>query len=103
MASKWNAQDIPDQSGRLAVVTGANSGLGKSTALELGRAGATVIIAVRNTDKGQQAAADIRREVPSAAVSVQQLDLADLESVRSFAQRVTGERERLDLLINNAG
>jgi NAD(P)-dependent dehydrogenase (short-subunit alcohol dehydrogenase family) len=103
MASKWTAQDILDQSGRVAVVTGANSGLGKSTALELGRAGATVIIAVRNTDKGEQATADIRREVPSAEVSVQQLDLADLESVRSFAQRVTRAHERLDLLVNNAG
>jgi NAD(P)-dependent dehydrogenase (short-subunit alcohol dehydrogenase family) len=62
-----------------------------------------VIIAVRNTDKGEQAAADIRREVPTADVSVLQLDLADLKAVRSFAQRVTGEHERLDLLINNAG
>src|SRR5262249_13096948 len=71
MADKWSAKDIPDQSGRVAVVTGANSGLGKSTARELARAGASVIIAVRNTDKGEQAATDIGREVPSAELSVQ--------------------------------
>ena len=78
MPSKWTARDIPDQTGRLAVVTGANSGLGKSTARELGRAGATVVIAVRSTDKGEQAAAEIRRDVASADLSVQRLDLADL-------------------------
>jgi NAD(P)-dependent dehydrogenase (short-subunit alcohol dehydrogenase family) len=103
MASKWSARDIPDQHGRLAVVTGANSGLGKSAARELGAAGATVIIAARNTEKGEQAAADIRRDVPSADVSVQRLDLADLASVRSFAQALAAAHDRVDLLINNAG
>jgi NAD(P)-dependent dehydrogenase (short-subunit alcohol dehydrogenase family) len=103
MASKWTSADIPDQGGRLAVVTGANSGLGKSTARELARAGATVIIAVRNTDKGEQAAAEIRREVPSADVNVQRLDLADLASVREFAHEFAGDHDRLDLLVNNAG
>jgi NAD(P)-dependent dehydrogenase (short-subunit alcohol dehydrogenase family) len=103
MPGKWTARDIPDQSGRLAVVTGANSGLGKSTARELARAGATVIVAVRNTDKGEQAAAEIRSDVPSADVSVQRLDLADLASVRSFAEGLAADHERLDLLVNNAG
>src|SRR5690242_17891198 len=101
MPGKWTASDIPDETGCLAVVTGANSGLGKSIARELGRAGATVVIAVRNTDKGEQAAADIRREVASAELSVQRLDLADLASVQSFAQAF--DHDRLDVLVNNAG
>jgi NAD(P)-dependent dehydrogenase (short-subunit alcohol dehydrogenase family) len=103
MPAKWTARDIPDQTGRLAVVTGANSGLGKSIARELARAGATMTIAVRNTDKGEQAAADIRREVASADLSVQRLDLADLASVREFAQSLRADHDRLDLLVNNAG
>src|SRR5690348_10684668 len=103
MAAKWTARDIPDQTGRIVVVTGANSGLGKSIARELGRAGATVIIAVRNTDKGEQAAADIRREVASADLTVQRLDLADLGSVRTFADSFVADHDRLDVLVNNAG
>jgi NAD(P)-dependent dehydrogenase (short-subunit alcohol dehydrogenase family) len=103
MADKWTARDIPDQGGRTAVVTGANSGLGKSTARELARAGATVVIAVRNTDKGEQAATEIRSAAGSADVIVKRLDLADLSSVREFAQALAGERDRIDLLINNAG
>jgi NAD(P)-dependent dehydrogenase (short-subunit alcohol dehydrogenase family) len=103
MASSWTARDIPNQSGRIAVVTGANSGLGLATARELARSGATVIIACRNTDKGERAAAEIQAAVPSADVPVEALDLADLASVRAFAERVAGERDRLDLLINNAG
>jgi NAD(P)-dependent dehydrogenase (short-subunit alcohol dehydrogenase family) len=103
MASTWTARDMPDQSGRIAVVTGANSGLGLVTARELARAGATVVIACRNTDKGERAAAEIKAAVPSADVPVQALDLADLASVRTFAERVVSERDRLDLLINNAG
>jgi NAD(P)-dependent dehydrogenase (short-subunit alcohol dehydrogenase family) len=103
MASSWTARDIPDQSGRIAVVTGANVGLGWVTARDLARAGATVIIASRNTGKGDRAADEIRSAAPSADVSVEELDLADLASVRAFAERVGGEPDRVDLLINNAG
>ena len=101
MAGKWTAKDIPDQSGRLAVVTGANSGLGLVTARELARSGAAVVLAARNTPKGEQAAASINEAVPGADVRVQELDLADLGSVRSFAE--TLDSDCLDLLINNAG
>jgi NAD(P)-dependent dehydrogenase (short-subunit alcohol dehydrogenase family) len=103
MAAKWTARDISAQTGRIVVVTGANSGLGKSIARELARAGASVTIAVRNTDKGEQAAADIRRDVASADLSVQRLDLADLASVRSFAQAFAADHDRVDVLVNNAG
>lgn len=100
---KWTAEQIPDQAGRLAVVTGANSGLGLSAARELARAGCEVVIACRNTAKGEKAAESIRSDVPSAKLEVAALDLADLASVRAFAERLSGSRDRLDLLINNAG
>jgi NAD(P)-dependent dehydrogenase (short-subunit alcohol dehydrogenase family) len=101
MAGRWTAAEIPDQTGRLAIVTGANSGLGRSTAWELARAGATVIVACRNTAKGDEAAARIRQDVPDADLRVERLDLADLDSVRSFADGLA--EDRVDLLINNAG
>jgi NAD(P)-dependent dehydrogenase (short-subunit alcohol dehydrogenase family) len=100
---RWTAADIPDQSGRTAIVTGANSGLGLATARELARAGAAVTLACRNVGKGEEAAGRIRAVVPNAALEVVPLDLADLESVRDFAAQATGARQRLDLLINNAG
>lgn len=103
MPERWSARDMPDQSGRIAVVTGANSGLGLVTARELARAGAEVVIASRNTSKATAAAETIRSAVPSAALQVQELDLADLASVQAFATRLGSERERIDLLINNAG
>jgi len=93
--AKWTAADIPDQSGRTAVITGANSGIGLVAARELARAGAHVVMAVRNQAKGQDAAQTIAGEV-----EVRQLDLADLASVRSFAEAYQGD---LHLLINNAG
>ncbi len=99
-SSKWTAADIPDQTDRTAVVTGANSGLGKVTARELARAGASVVMACRNTDKGEEAAGEIRLQVPEARLQVRALDLADLDSVKDFAQATDG---KLDLLINNAG
>jgi NAD(P)-dependent dehydrogenase (short-subunit alcohol dehydrogenase family) len=103
MAGKWTADQIPDQSGRVVVVTGANSGLGLVTARELARAGASVVLACRNTGKGEQAIAGVLAAVPGADVEIQALDLADLESVREFAGRIASERDHLDLLVNNAG
>jgi NAD(P)-dependent dehydrogenase (short-subunit alcohol dehydrogenase family) len=100
MADRWTAADVPDQHGRVAVVTGANSGLGLATARELAGAGARVVLACRSAEKGERAAAQIASAVPGADVSVATLDLADLDSVRAFA---AGAPEQLDLLINNAG
>jgi NAD(P)-dependent dehydrogenase (short-subunit alcohol dehydrogenase family) len=97
---KWTAGDIPDQTGRVAVVTGANSGLGLATARELARAGARVIMGCRDLAKGERAAEAIRAEVPRVDLSVAALDLADLDSVRAFAAEHEGP---LDLLVNNAG
>jgi NAD(P)-dependent dehydrogenase (short-subunit alcohol dehydrogenase family) len=103
MAGGWDVQDIPDQTGRVAVVTGANSGLGLVTARELARAGARVVLACRNLDKGHAAIAEIRAAVPEAQVQLEELDLASLASVRGFAERFVATHDGLDLLINNAG
>jgi NAD(P)-dependent dehydrogenase (short-subunit alcohol dehydrogenase family) len=92
---KWTAQDLPDLSGRTFVVTGANSGLGLIDARELARAGGRVVLAVRDTAKGEQAARTI-----DGAAEVRRLDLADLSSIRAFAEAWEGD---LDVLINNAG
>jgi NAD(P)-dependent dehydrogenase (short-subunit alcohol dehydrogenase family) len=100
MADGWTAADIPDQSGRVAIVTGANSGLGLVTARELARAGARVVLACRSIDKGEEASTRIVYAVPAADVTAAVLDLADLESVRAFAAGAPGQ---IDLLINNAG
>ncbi|MGN6868694.1 MAG: oxidoreductase [Solirubrobacteraceae bacterium] len=102
MASgRWTAADIPDQSGRTAIVTGANSGLGLATARELARAGAAVTLACRDVGKGEEAAGRIRAAVSNATLEVASLDLADLGSVREFARQAAAGQ--LDLLINNAG
>ncbi|MFF4185509.1 oxidoreductase [Streptomyces sp. NPDC001691] len=101
MTQGWSAQDIPDQSGRTAVVTGANSGIGLVTARELARRGARVVLACRSEARGKEAEDRIRGEVPHAQVEFRQLDLADLASVREFA--ATFPHEQLDLLVNNAG
>ncbi|MEK6229765.1 MAG: oxidoreductase [Actinomycetota bacterium] len=98
---KWTEADIPDQSGRKAIVTGANSGLGLVTARELARRGASVTLAVRDTERGEQAATAIREAEPAAQVRVVALDLADLDSIRAFAE--AREDIGLDLLVNNAG
>ncbi|MGW7194774.1 oxidoreductase [Streptomyces chryseus] len=101
MTTGWKASDIPDQSGRTAVVTGANSGIGLVTARELARRGARVVLACRSERRGKEAAARVAREVPSADVVFTPLDLADLSSVRKFAEAYP--YDRLDLLVNNAG
>jgi NAD(P)-dependent dehydrogenase (short-subunit alcohol dehydrogenase family) len=100
MAGKWTEKDIPDQAGRLAVVTGANSGLGYWTARALAGAGATVVLAVRSAVKGEKAAAEIR-SVTRGDARVVELDLADLASVRAFPERLGADR--VDILVNNAG
>jgi NAD(P)-dependent dehydrogenase (short-subunit alcohol dehydrogenase family) len=98
--SDWTAADVPSQQGRVAVVTGANSGLGLVTARELARAGARVVMACRDLTRGERALMSIRSSVPDAEVALSQLDLADLGSVRKFADSLDSG---LDVLVNNAG
>lgn len=102
--SGWTAQDVPDQAGRTVVVTGANSGIGFHAARVLAERGADVVLAVRDTSRGEDAAGRIRSAASAAQVEVRRLDLADLASVREFAAGVA-ERfgDGLDLLVNNAG
>ncbi|MDZ7731337.1 MAG: oxidoreductase [Natrialbaceae archaeon] len=97
----WNTDDIPDQSGRRVVITGANSGIGLEAARELARAGATVVMGCRSLERGEAAADDIRGSVATADIRLEELDLASLESVSSFAETVGSES--IDVLINNAG
>ncbi|GGK20755.1 short-chain dehydrogenase [Streptomyces camponoticapitis] len=101
--TEWTERDMPDQSGRVAVVTGANSGLGLVTATELARGGAHVVMAVRDSAAGERAAKDIRRTSPDAEIHVRQLDLASLRSVRAFAKGMNDDFPAIDLLVNNAG
>jgi NAD(P)-dependent dehydrogenase (short-subunit alcohol dehydrogenase family) len=101
--AKWTTEDIPDQSGRVAVITGANTGLGYETALALADHGAHVVLAVRNLDKGKDAAARITSRSPQADVAVHELDLTSLASVRAAAEQLRSAYDRIDLLINNAG
>ena len=99
----WSTNDIPDQSGKIAVITGANSGLGFEASRELARKGATVVMAVRNVEKGEAAVKRITADIPNATLEVRKLDLSSLDSVRAFAARVRGEHDRVDILLNNAG
>ncbi len=101
--SKWTTADIPDQTGRVAVITGSNTGLGFETAAALAEKGAHVVLAVRNLDKGKDAELLIRKRSPNADVALQELDLTSLESIRTAAQQLRAAHDRIDLLINNAG
>ncbi|MCX4758324.1 oxidoreductase [Kitasatospora purpeofusca] len=99
----WTADRIPDQTGRVFVVTGANSGLGLATTRAIARKGGQVILAVRDEAKGRRAAAEITAAQPGARLEVRRLDLADLDSVRAFAERLRADGTRPDVLVNNAG
>ncbi|MFD5112935.1 oxidoreductase [Streptomyces sp. NPDC058391] len=100
---RWTAEQIPDQTKRVFVVTGANSGLGLATTRALVRRGGHVILAVRDEEKGHRAAAEITAEHPGARLEVRHIDLADIDSVRAFAHQLRADHPRLDVLVNNAG
>lgn len=101
--SAWTAADVPDQRGRIAVVTGANSGIGFEAAAVLAARGAHVVLAVRNPEKGGEARERILAASPNAEVTVRELDLTSLDSVRAAAAALKTGFPRVDLLINNAG
>ena len=103
MNAKWTSDDVPGQQGRLAVVTGANTGLGFETARVLAARGASVVLAVRDIEKGKRAAARIAGAAPGADVMVQPLDLTSLDSIRAAAGELRARHPRIDLLVNNAG
>ena len=99
----WTEENVPDQSGRLAIVTGSNTGLGYDNARVLAARGAKVVMAVRDTAKGDAAASRIRTLTPGAEVTVHKLDLGSLASVRTAGAELAAAYPRIDLLINNAG
>jgi NAD(P)-dependent dehydrogenase (short-subunit alcohol dehydrogenase family) len=103
MNAKWTSDDVPGQQGRLAVITGANTGLGFETARVLAARGASVVLAVRDVEKGKRAAARIAGTAPGANVMVQPLDLASLDSIRAAAGELRARHPSIDVLINNAG
>ncbi|MEW5870109.1 MAG: oxidoreductase [Chloroflexota bacterium] len=103
MAVKWTAEDVPDLDGKVAIVSGANSGIGYAMAQALAGKRATVVLACRNQEKGEAAARQIGQARPGAQAEWMQLDLADLAAVRGFAEAFTRRYGRLDILINNAG
>ena len=102
-SSKWTAADVPDQSGRVAIVTGSNTGIGYEAAAVLADKGAHVVLAVRNLDKGKEAAARIAAKTSNGDVTLRELDLSSLDSVRKAADDLRAAYPRIDLLINNAG
>ncbi len=101
--TKWTEADVPDQSGRVAIVTGSNTGLGYETARALAAKGAHVVIAVRNLDKGRDAVDRIMASTPKADLKLQKLDVGSLDSVRTAADELKGAYPHIDLLINNVG
>jgi NAD(P)-dependent dehydrogenase (short-subunit alcohol dehydrogenase family) len=99
----WTADDLPAQSGKTFIITGANSGIGYEAALALAGKGAQVVLACRDQGKGKHAAEQIRAAHPSASVAVMELDLASLDSIRRFGEAARKAHPKLDVLVNNAG
>ncbi len=103
MSHKWSQRDIPDLTGKVIVVTGANSGLGFESAKTFAEKGATVVMTARNMSKGEKAKTDILQAHPRATVDLMQLDVGNLASVREFVDTFKAKYDRLDVLLNNAG
>ena len=103
MTAHWSSADIPDQTGRVAIITGANTGLGLETARALAAAGAQVVLAVRDLDKGAAAIEEIGQTTPAGNLALQRLDLSSLSDIRSAAEQLGDQYPQIDLLINNAG
>ena len=103
MTDHWTKENMPDLTGKVAIVTGANSGIGYETAKGLAERGANVVLACRNLDKATIAANSIRRDVSNARLEIIRLDLADLDSVHEFSKTFQMNYDRLDILVNNAG
>jgi NAD(P)-dependent dehydrogenase (short-subunit alcohol dehydrogenase family) len=103
MGEKWSTEQVPSQSGRVAIVTGANSGIGFQTALALAKKDIEVILACRNLQKGEEATSKILNEYPKARITCIKIDLSNLREVREFAKHFQKQYNKLDLLINNAG
>src|SRR5215207_8377619 len=99
----WTARDMTDQSGRVVVITGANSGVGYESAVALARKGAHVVMACRSMDKAERARQELVERVPNASVDILPLDLGNLQSVHHFANSFSARYDRLDILMNNAG
>ncbi|AKC41079.1 SDR family NAD(P)-dependent oxidoreductase [Mycobacteroides chelonae] len=103
MTAHWTTADIPDQAGRVAIITGANTGLGLETARALAAAGAQIVLAVRDLDKGAAAVEEIRKTTPAGNLALQRLNLSSLSDIRSAAEQLGARYPQIDLLINNAG
>ncbi len=103
MSEKWAAKNIPNLSGKVFTVTGANSGIGFETAKEFARKGVKNILASRNLDKAEKASVKIEKEIPDTAVEIMLFDLASLDSINSFATEFKKKYDHLDVLVNNAG
>jgi len=100
---KWDTSDIPSQQGRVAIVTGSTSGIGKETARVLASKGASVIVAARNIPKGESVVKAIKAASPNADITVRELDLSSLVSIKAFSDGILKDFQQLDILINNAG
>ncbi|VEG14757.1 short chain dehydrogenase [Mycolicibacterium phlei] len=103
VTAHWTTADIPDQAGRVAIITGANTGLGLETARALAAAGAQIVLAVRDLDKGAAAVEEIRKTTPAGNLALQRLNLSSLSDIRSAAEQLGARYPQIDLLINNAG
>lgn len=101
--TSWTVQDIPNQKGQVIIITGATSGLGKEASKVLANKNATVIMAVRNTNKAEKVANEIRADFPNAQLDIRHLDLGSLDSIKSFVTDFSKDYKQLDVLINNAG